>query len=87
MALYVAAQNHRHSFHCSCSSYTNILRSADTLDNRNFPEKSTSDLGWLRLKRQFFLRFRDRSRRDFGCPNGSLTARSGHQQQTEELMR
>jgi hypothetical protein len=57
------------------------------LDNRNFPEKSASDLGWLSLKMPVFMRFRGHSRRDFGCPNGSLTARSEHQQQTEELMR
>jgi hypothetical protein len=63
------------------------LRSAARLDNRNFPEKSASDLGWLSPKISVFLRLRGRSRRDFGCANGSLTARSEHQQQTEELMR
>jgi hypothetical protein len=56
-------------------------------DNRNFPENSASDLGWLQRKTWVFLRFPWHERRDFGCPNGSLKARSIHQQQTEELMR
>ena len=56
------------------------------LDNRISPGKSARDLGWLRLKIPVFMRFRGHSRLDFGCPNESLTARSEHQQQTEELM-
>jgi hypothetical protein len=55
-------------------------------DNRIFPEKSASDLGWLRQKPPVFLRFPRHAWQEFGCPNGSLTARSEHQQQTEELM-
>ena len=61
MALHVVGENHRHSSHCSCSSYVNILHSACWWDNRNLFNVSVNDRVGLHGNAEGFGIFRART--------------------------